>query len=71
MSTQATGNGKKKEILDKKGTGDSTNEINDKPKVLLEQRPQCCVTKVVILKPHTYDRRILNKQMATEVIILF
>lgn len=36
MSTQATGNGKKKEILDKKGTGDSMNEINDKPKVLLE-----------------------------------
>ena len=27
---------KEKEILDKKDTGDSTNEINNKPKVLLE-----------------------------------
>lgn len=30
MCTQATGNGKKKEILDKKDTGDHTNEINNK-----------------------------------------
>lgn len=35
MCTQATGNGKKKEILDKKDTGDNTNEINNKPKTLL------------------------------------